>query len=219
MRIAYLTEVGITPPLGSLLGTSVSSDVLGYLNNEYGNQSGVIFGQPGDPNADRFQHMMQLISNQLVRTEEVIKSVAAPVLDPLRIQRITSEHGLYNTPVSMQLPILMCEPVRQLFMDDRIDGYGFNKEYLPKEDVFGRLINNGLIVYDPDYYPDGKLPEFAIEEHVSTDPNLTFDELDDIEATRDWVVGWLRREMAEGGQMRDPTDPSNKISRPKKKKE
>ena len=218
MYIAPMSELSVTPALGSLLGTSVSTDVLAQLNSQYGNQGGVIFGQPGDPYLENFTHFRELIQNKFVHTEQIVQSTYEAISNPYAIQAITSEEQLYNTPVSMQLPILMFEPIRQLFMDDRIYGYGFKKENLPQEDVFGRLINNGCVVYDRDHYADGKLPEFVEEEWRSDDPKLSFDELDAIEATRDWVLGYLRQQMSVEGEMRDPTDPSNKISQLRKRK-
>lgn len=219
MYIAPLAEALITPSLGSLLGTSATSDVLSYLNNQYGNHNGVIFGQAGDPLADRFNNLMTLVQTQLVDTNMMVQQTTLAVSNPLQIQAITSEEQLYNTPVSMQLPILMYQPIRELFEQDRIYGYGFCKENLPQEDVFGRLIDNGKVTLNKNFYADGKIPDYMVEEWVTTDPNLTFDELDAIEATREWVEKYLREQMREGGEMRDPTDPSNKISQRRRKRQ
>lgn len=218
MYIAPLAEALITPSLGSLLGTSATSDVLGYLNQQYGSQNGVIFGQPGDPLADRFNNLMSLVQTQLADTNLMIQQTTIAVSNPLQIQAITSEEQLYNTPVSMQLPILMYQPIRELFEQDRIYGYGFCKENLPQEDVFGRLIDNGKVTLNKNFYADGKIPDYMVEEWVTTDPRLTFDELDAIEETRDWVEKYLRDQMREGGEMRDPTDPSNKIGQLRRRK-
>lgn len=218
MYIAPLAEALITPSLGSLLGTSATSDVLSYLNNQYGNHNGVIFGQAGDPLADRFNNLMTLVQTQLVDTNRMVQQTTLAVSNPLQIQAITSEEQLYNTPVSMQLPILMYQPIRELFEQDRIYGYGFCKENLPQEDVFGRLIDNGKVTLNKNFYADGKIPDYMVEEWVTTDPNLTFDELDAIEETREWVEKYLRDQMREGGEMRDPTDPSNKISQRRRKR-
>lgn len=218
MYIAPLAEALITPSLGSLLGTSATSDVLSYLNNQYGNHNGVIFGQAGDPLADRFNNLMTLVQTQLVDTNRMVQQTTLAVSNPLQIQAITSEEQLYNTPVSMQLPILMYQPIRELFEQDRIYGYGFCKENLPQEDVFGRLIDNGKVTLNKNFYADGKIPDYMVEEWVTTDPNLTFDELDAIEETREWVEKYLREQMREGGEMRDPTDPSNKISQRRRKR-
>ena len=217
MYIAPLAEALITPSLGSLLGTSASADVLSYLNNQYGSQNGVIFGQPGDPLMDRFHNLMNLVQTKLIDTNQMIQQTTIAVTNPCQIQAITSEEQLYNTPVSMQLPILMYAPIRELFEQDRIYGYGFCKENLPQEDVFGRLIDNGKVTLNQNFYADGKIPDYMEEHWESTDPKLTFDELDAIEETREWVLQYLRAQMREGGEMRDPTDPSNKISQPRRR--
>ena len=218
MYIAPMTEALITPALGSLLGTNVSSDVLTYLNNQYGGQGGVIFGQPGDPLADSFNNLMNVVTQQLDQTDQIIQDTVVAVEQPCVIRAITSEEQLYHTPVSMQLPILMYAPVRKLFEEDRIYGYGFDKSCLPEEDVFGRLINNGSVEFNPDNYDDKKIPEYITEEWKNDDPKLTDEELEDIEATRNFVMKYLQEQMKEGGDMRDPTDPSNRISQPRRKK-
>ena len=218
MYIAPIAEALITPSLGSLLGTSASSDVLTYLNNQYGSQGGVIFGQPGDPLADQFNNLMNVVTSQLIQTERVVQAATQAIAEPYKIQAITSEEQLYNIPVSMQLPILMYAPIRELFEQDRIYGYGFHKECLPEEDVFGRLIDNGNVVFNPNFYDDKKIPEYITEEWRTTDPRLTDEELEDIARTREFVVQYLREQMKDGGEMRDPTDPSNKISQLRRKK-
>ena len=94
MYIAPMTEALITPSLGSLLGTNASSDVLAYLNNQYGNQGGVIFGQPGDPLADSFNNLMSVVTQQLVQTDQIIQNTITAVEQPCLIRAITSEEQL-----------------------------------------------------------------------------------------------------------------------------
>ena len=91
MYIAPLAEALITPSLGSLLGTSASADVLSYLNNQYGSQNGVIFGQPGDPLMDRFHNLMNLVQTKLIDTNQMIQQTTIAVANPCQIQAITSE--------------------------------------------------------------------------------------------------------------------------------
>ena len=112
MYIAPLAEALITPSLGSLLGTSATSDVLSYLNHQYGNQTAVIFGQAGDPLADRFNNLMTLVQTQLVDTNMMVQQTSLAVSIPLQILAITSEEQLNNTPVSMHLLISMYQPFR-----------------------------------------------------------------------------------------------------------
>jgi hypothetical protein len=46
---------------------------------------------------------------------------------------------------------------------------------------------------------------------------LSEEDLEAIEKTRGWIDSWLMNEMRPGGEYRDPTDPSNKISKKKRK--
>ena len=62
-------------------------------------------------------------------------------------------------------------------------------------------------------------PEYFTYEFDSSDPDLELEDLSLIEKSRAWVCKWLEEEMSDGGQWRDPTDLSNKISRVKKKRD
>lgn len=218
IRMMPISELPITPTMGALIGTSASTAVLDEINSMYNTQGGVIFGEQGDPYADRYNMLRSKVIDQLNTAELVIKEVKADVESPYKIRRITTEEGLRFTPISMQLPIIMHEPVKKLFIEGRIQGYDFDKEYLPEEDVFGRLINNGSADLSKYAFEAEKpVDEFSWEWKTS-DPDLTYDELDDIEVTRAFITSWLEQEMGEDGSMRDPTDPSCKIGRAKTKK-
>lgn len=218
IRVMPISELPITPSMGSLIGTAATTSVLDEINSAYNTQGGVIFGQQGDPYADRYNALKSKIVNELRISENIIREVYTDLENPYKIRPITTEEGLRFTPISMQLPIIMHEPVRKLFIQGRLQGYGFDKEFLPEEDVFGRLINNGSADLSS-YARENKLDtdEFTWEWKMS-DPDLSYEELDNIEVTRAFITKWLEQELSEDGSMRDPTDPSCKIGRAKAKK-
>lgn len=199
----------MTPPLSSLMGTTSSAAVLRDINSDPG---AVVFGSERDPLADRFRYMMNTVIQPLVQTQDVMHKVVqqVQVVDEAvdTFKAIREEEDLYTVPESMHEAILMYEPVRKLHKEGRIHAYGLEYGNMPKEDHFGRLINNGTIEYD------GGVPETDIEfvwDMISTDPNLSDEELEAIRDTRSFLNNYIARELAKGGSRRDPTDPSNKI--------
>lgn len=216
MFCAPMIQLDMTPTLGAITGCLGSNAILDQINKKWGNPTGVIFGQPGDPYADRYQALNQLMGN--VRSvESAVQKVVEIINDPLKLRPIVCEEDLRFTSVSMQLPILMYQPVRSLFEDDRISGWGYEKENLPQEDFYGRLIHNGEAKMLPSY-PGEVLPEDIVWEYNGMDPDLDWDDLDAIEVTRGYVDSWLLSQLGPGGDRTDPTDLSNKISKAKKKK-
>lgn len=216
MFCAPLIQLEITPTLGAITGCLGSSAILDQINAKWGNPTGVIFGQPGDPYADRYRALNTLMGN--VRTTEgIVQKVVEVINHPNKLRPIECEEDLRVMPVSMQLPTLLYQPVRNLFEADRISGFGFEKENLPEEDFYGRLIHNGEAKMLPSY-PGEELPEDIIWEFNGMDPDLDWDDLDAIETTREYIDTWLTAQMAPGGDRLDPTDLGNKIGKAKKKK-
>lgn len=205
VTVRGIQTLSATPSLGAFIGGSRSQDVIDSLNSRWGGGSGVIFGQAGDPYAEKYSNLMTNVISQLNISDQIIQDGIREISTTNTIQAITSEEALANCPVGMQLPILMYEPVRELFEQDRIYGFGFDKEYLPKEDVFGRLISNGKAELTGQLEGEKVQDEF-VWEWKSDDPDLDDDELDAIAETREWIDKWLFEQMAVGGDYKDPTD-------------
>lgn len=212
VRVFEIQSLSMTPTLGALVGTCGSQTVIDNLNQMYGSSGGVIFGQQGNPYQDRYSILMGQLATNLEAADTVVRETTAVLLAPDVIKPILSEEALRACPVSMQLPILMYAPIRGLMQDDRIFGYGFEKENLPEEDVFGRLINNGRVQLTG-LAKDEKIPDYLVWTWKTSDPYLTDVELEHIDATRSWLDQWLFDEMAVGGKYRDPTDPSLTIKK------
>lgn len=209
VTVRSIQQLSMIPSLGAMLGNVHSNDVLDRLNMASG--GGVIFGQPGDPWRERYKHLKEQLSSNLALADKIVERTRVLITEPQKLVPITSEEALYEVPQSMQLPILMYEPVRQLLEEGRISGYDIDPANLPDEDVYGRLVNNGKVELTQD-----EINEF-IWEWRTDDPELTEEDLEAIEQTRGWIDSWLLNEMQPGGEYRDPTDPSNKISKKKRK--
>lgn len=205
-----IQSLGVMPSLGAMIGSVHSPEVLERLNMASG--GGVIFGQPGDPYRERYQALRSVLMNNLSVANEAIIKTHDVIVNPDRMYAITSEEQLNDVPPIMQLPIVTYAPVRQLLEAGRIDGYSIDPRFLPDEDVYGRLCNNG------------RVDTFEPKEEVtwcwrSDDPELTDEDIEAIDATRGFIDRWLVEQMRPGGAFKDPTDPSNTISKSSKKKE
>lgn len=207
VMVHSIRSLSMMPSLGAMIGNTHSSEVLERLNMASG--GGVIFGQPGDPVRDRYQALTSVLMDNLNLADSVMAKTRQMIAEPEKMIPITSAEAVRTMPPCMKLPFVMYEPVRTLLQAGRIDGFGIDPRFLPEEDVYGRLISNGKA----DISAGDK--EF-VWEWKTDDPNLTEEDLEAIELTRGWIDSWLVKEMEPGGTYRDPTDPSNKISKKKK---
>jgi len=101
---------------------------------------------------------------------------------------LTDADMLTKIPICMQDCIMQYAPVKKLFDQGRIFGFGY--EYVPEEDPYGRLIKNGTIDNVLEAIDKDGMVEFEWE-FCSLDPDLSYEEIDSIEQSRkyiDWVL-------------------------------
>lgn len=206
VKVHSLQTLGMMPSIGSMLGTGHSQAVLERLQAQSGGQ--VIFGLEGDPFADRYNAMCRLINEQLSSANKIINDVRRTVMYPDTYYPVQSIDDLYEVNPCMQEVIISYQPIRDLLTDNRISGYEINPANLPSEDVYGRLINNGKT---------DSVSKKELEWLWKTDdPKLSEQDLEAIEQTRGWIDKFLLEQLAPDGEWRDPTDPSNTISKKRK---
>ena len=206
IRVHSLQSLSILPSIGAMLGTTHSEEVLDRLRQQNG--AGVIFGQEGDPYADKYNALCSLVHDQFGEADRTIQVIQEVIMHPNTYRAIESVEDLYAVPECMVEPILMLPAISGLLKDGRIYGYGIKPENLPEEDVFGRLIDNGKVEC-----VDGKMPDTYVWHWKSDDPVITEEELDNVKKTREWVSDFLVKQMEPGGDWIDPTDPENTISK------
>lgn len=188
-----IDNVGQMPSLGMLIGSYSGSEVFGHIDN---NSHTSFFGSD-------FDHLRQDFFNKHIyphqRLALDLSRTVNAIMNPDTIRLLTSIDDLKSTPLCMELPILMFEPVRSLFEAGRVEGFGYHPDSLPKEDVWGRLIDNFSCqnvaeASDADGYYDltGTLK--------SDDPDLSDDELYAIAKTRDFILNKVLKDTK-----RDPT--------------
>jgi len=186
--------------MGALLGSVGSSRLLDDISNSFTGAS--FFGTVRDAYRDVRDKFIQNIIAPIQAADRVILQTMTALVNPDVIRPITNEEQLLAVPPCMQLPILMYEPIRNLLVQGRISGWGYEADALPLEDVYGRLINNG-------YCQD--VLEAMDEDGVVTtesliygdDPDLADEELDNIRVTREYLDRFMRTSR------KDPTDLSS----------
>ena len=208
MNIATL-QCNVIPTIGSFLNTTVPQEIL----NSISSTMTPVTSLPS--NIAQFiekgkQKFINEIINPLKQTLGLVKNKINVHLDDSNTIRVLSSlEDLLNPPPAMILPIVTFKPIRKLLEDGRVDGYGINAQHLPDEDVYDRLINNGKVddVLDnlfPRKLENGETEYYIMNKNMFTseDPDLTFEELDAIEETREFLLEVLRTTQV------DPTNPS-----------
>jgi hypothetical protein len=90
------------------------------------------------------------------------------------------------------MSILLHPDMRRLLEQGRISGWGYDPDDLPEEDMYGRMLNNGVADFEnPNSFNEDDCVVFNYE-WDSTDPDLTEEELDAIGATREAIDTILR---------------------------
>ncbi len=205
MQILPMRDLQLAPIVGKLFGTVSDENVLNAINN-YSESSNVIFGQD-NPITKQFNNLVNIVKNSLQTSMDFVDRAVNVITNKNTLKPITKEEHFNFIPESMHEAILMCEPIKQLFLEDRI--YGFGYKALPDEDVWGRLINNGSVYIDKDTKPDDVKFQW---EWKSTDPIHTIEDIDAVEKTRGFICEWYDNEIKKDDRIRDITDWPNYIS-------
>ena len=147
------------------------------------------------------QQSINNIVSKLVTANDMLRSVTD-------FRPITEPEQLCYVPEPMWLPILTMPEIRDLHQAGKIYGFGVPADAVPEEDVYARMINNGSVEIVS--YKDN--PEEIYQEWTmcTDDPELSWSDLDNIEATRNFIRGMLKRQSRSGDQL-DPTDYPNKF--------
>ena len=165
-----------------LLGNSVSSDVFDRINS---NPQTAWFGSEFEAVRQDFFKDHVIPARQLeIELGRTFQQISNP--DTIRLMDRIEDYKFI--PYSMELPILLFDPVRELFEQGRVEGFGFDPKQLEGvEDVYGRMLSN---FYVPDVAAvadsEGVFTMKALMR--STDPELNADELWSIRRTREFIM-------------------------------
>jgi len=158
------------PSLGVLTGSRVSNEVFNSINNG-GHRSffGEDFGHLRQEFFSRYVAPMDQLGLDISRTVNAI-------MNPDNIRILSTIDDFKTIPLRMEIPILMYEPVLKAVREGRMEGFGWDSDWLPTEDVYGRLIENFTchdVLRDSD--EDGWYDISGTS--YTDDPDLTDDEL------------------------------------------
>lgn len=196
-----MIDLGMQIDAGMMLGTALSVNSLRTLNTKLGGQ-----GYFEDASNRLFSGRLKFTENYVdvfKRAVSTVKNTMSSIITVNGYISVDSERKLGHIPIDMQLPILQYEPIRKLFDQGRVFGFGY--ESIPDDDPYGRIaIQNGScndVLASKD--DDG----FITLDYVwnEGDPNLSFEEMDHITATREYIA-WL----LENTDI-DPTDFPNEV--------
>ena len=181
-----------TPNLGSFLGNKGGQRLVDELNFRLSaNGGGTVFAQNSSSSIN--ERMQMFISNVIeperVATEQFMEVIGNTFIDAIR-PIVSVEDLEQGIPLSMHEAIVTFEPIKTLLTAEEVYGFGYRAVDLPKEDRIGRLINNGMVdLSEPP--PEGGYE--MVWEWDLDDPDLTLDELDHIERTRNWMDKFIKQ--------------------------
>lgn len=184
---------------GALLGTTGSQAIIDSINNSLGSTK--FFGTVKDSYREIGNYFINNIVKPINYATMAIANSVNTLLHPDVIKPITQESDLLSIPPCMYEPIVMFQPVRTLLEEGRIFGFGYEPDNLPKEDVWGRLIQNGTCEDIKEALATSEDGCVELDyEWYSTDPEHTVDDIDAVEQTRNFILKMMQTTNY------DPTD-------------
>lgn len=183
--------------VGALLGTSGTSELIASINESLAGSN--FFSEASSTFKEIRNSFIDTVIRPIQMGRAVMTQFANILMNPDVIRPLVDDIDFKAVPPCMYEPIVMYPPVRGLLEQGRISGFGFDPLNLPKEDVWGRLIDNGTC-RDVLSQVDENKDVWLSWTFRSTDPDPSFEELDAVEATRNAIDRILERTSF------DPTD-------------
>jgi len=211
MQVLSLIDLPSAAPLGAYLSSPDDMrEVIDHMNSTWRSTgAGVIFGE--GVFGDRYRQFAELVTNRERAVVDAVARSVRAVTCPDRFVVIDSQEALEHVPQCMQIPILTYAPVRRLYEEGRIRGWDIPWEKLPEEDVYARMIEYGRFHSDDEKWM--KDPEKGVVFGFRTgDPDLTREQLNMIESSREFIDSWLEEQLGPGGDHLDMTDLPNTMT-------
>lgn len=179
--------------LSSIMGTSSQQSVIDAVGARCG--GGSFFNTNQDPFRTGFEHFMQQVVLPTQQVKITLANTAKSIMMDDRIRPINSLEALSaGIPPAMYMPILYYAPIRALLEQGSITGFGIRPEDLEEEDPYEIPLANGYVRELRDAVDDDGL-EIQFCEVLSSDAmDLSDDEIDDIQETRDFIDKFLSDE-------------------------
>jgi hypothetical protein len=185
MRVHSAIRASSIPPPSALLGTSGSARLIQAINDSTGATS--YFGTESDPYRHISRQYMERYVEPARAAREQFTQLATKLFNPDVFRPLLTQDDFRSVPPCMHMSVLLHPDMRRLLEQGRISGWGYDPEHLPDEDMYGRMLRNGVADFsDPGSFNEDDYVVFNYE-WDSTDPDLTEEELDAIGATREAI--------------------------------
>lgn len=182
--------------VGNMLGTVGSHALMQQISKQSGFDTSY-FGSANDPYKTSFQHFMTTAVQPAREFAAEMKSANATV-HKNEFKYIDSVEALKEgVPACMWEPLLSYEPIRKLAQDERLEGFAMAFEEIQAMDYdpYAWLLDNGKADYNkPD--EEGEI-ELVWRWKIGVDPDLTIDELDMLDTSREFMLEFLQHEDTE----------------------
>jgi phage tail protein X len=206
VRIFPIQQLAAPIPISRLIGDNGS---MNQIVTSLGDSK--IFTDHGNLIGNSINELKRVITDVVDTGVNQIKKVMNAITNPGQAGYvpIINEAMLTTIPDIMIHPIMTYAPVRELFMDGKLHGFGYTPDTLPTTDPWGRLIDNGTLEIDScGKHNKGKQ---LVWEYYDDDPVHTIEDLEAVESTRDFIDHYLATEMKKESP-KDITDFPNCIN-------
>ncbi len=177
--------------LGALLGSSGSTDLINSINARCGGAS--FFSTAADPYRDKFANFMQQIVEPIRLVNRTIAGTVNKLFSRDEYRYIQSREDLQHIPPCMHLGIVYYQPVREMLEQERIEGFGIDPSQLQAEDPYKDLCESGRCdIHSTLLDKDGCVDMQWVEN--TTDPDLSWQEVDMLAETRRYIDEFLKDE-------------------------
>ena len=198
MIVGSMITLDGTPDCAALLGQEAPTGFIDSLNQRYSDVMGH-FGSAKDVFANQFNQFRNVVVEGAKNTFAMINKLVKHANNPDSFLMIESEEDLLIVPKTMYAPILTYAPIRDLFDNEQIYGWGMDPETLPEGDPYKHICEFGLYKEDK----NGKWPEYTEWLWKSTDPNWSDEERHQVFESRQYIENYICEQL--NGDRVDPT--------------
>ena len=181
-----ITELSGIPTMGALLGSRGDAQLVNHINKMTGSN---YFGSQNDRYAAQYNNFLSTYIEPIRRANNEIRIAVERLQKPDTIRRVDTYEGLREIPPAMMIPTVTYGPLFTLLRQGRVDGWGFNPEWLEDEkETYDRLIEtNGVIDFSEE--PDGEEPDTYLHhfEIDMADPEISHEDRIFIMQTREFI--------------------------------
>lgn len=195
---------GLSPSLGSLMGSNINPELLSRMNNEASsNAGGIVFGDTSDPYAHKYNNFMSNVIRPMEDVSLAVKEIS---------EELVSIHTNFIPVVNTVGLLAPTNEMKEVILTHNYNYHLVNKKKIKtwdlptpeslklSKEVYDRVVNNGLI---SDLASDEPEHQYFIDTWYSSDPVFSNKEEDAIVQTRAFVDKFICDEETKDMDMTD----------------